>query len=400
MADGVEVGHAYVSISASGKGAVKQVREDFARGMPGAGKEAGGRLGGGLVAAASKFAAPLAAAFTGAKLVGFLTESVAAASDLNEAGTKTEAIFGKKGSAALAKFAEGSAQKLGQTKLQVLDAAGTFGTFGKAAGLAGGDLVKFSTGFSTLSTDLASFYNAKPEEAAEAISAGLRGEAEPLRKYGILLDDATLRQEALKQGPTRRRTGLTPQQKVLAAQAVIYKQTKDAQGDSPGRRAAWRTEQRILSAQVDPRLKKPTWCVAACPIMVKLVSFVNSKLAGNMDKVVAGFEAAVTWSTRAAVSIAALVQDGGKLSPSTWRQAKTSCRQGLVEGNVKNVKADDLKRVFHAGGGLGVQAERVAARVGADGDRASGRAFAFGRRAWPTWMGKALPFLIDGIQPR
>ena len=83
----------------------------------------------------------------------------------------------------------------------------------------------------TLSTDLASFNNTSPEEAVLAIGAALRGESEPLRRYGVLLNDAVLRQEALTLGIYDGKGALTAQQKVLAAQAAIYKQTGDAQGD-------------------------------------------------------------------------------------------------------------------------------------------------------------------------
>jgi hypothetical protein len=47
-----------------------------------------------------------------------------------------------------------------------------------------------------------------------------------LRQYGVLLDDASLRQAALELGIiSTTKNALTPQQKVLAAQALIYKQT-------------------------------------------------------------------------------------------------------------------------------------------------------------------------------
>jgi hypothetical protein len=60
--------------------------------------------------------------------------AVSAASDLNETMSKTSVIFGD-ADEALFSFAETAATSLGQTKQQALDAAATFGTFGKAAGL-------------------------------------------------------------------------------------------------------------------------------------------------------------------------------------------------------------------------------------------------------------------------
>jgi hypothetical protein len=63
--------------------------------------------------------------------------------------------------------------------------------FGKSAGLAGDDLVKFSTDFTGLASDLASFNNTSPEEAITAIGSALRGEAEPLRRSAEATANAT-----------------------------------------------------------------------------------------------------------------------------------------------------------------------------------------------------------------
>lgn len=159
-----------------------------------------------------------------------LGPAIKAASNMEESLSKVNVVFGK-GAREVEKFATGAARNLGQSKQAVLEAAGVFGTFGKAAGLAGTDLATFSNDFTTLATDLASFNNTTPEEAVQAIGAALRGEAEPLRRYGVLLNDATLKQEAMTLGIYDGKGALTAQQKILAAQSAIYKQTNDAQGD-------------------------------------------------------------------------------------------------------------------------------------------------------------------------
>jgi hypothetical protein len=159
-----------------------------------------------------------------------LGPAIKAASDMEESLSKVNVVFGK-GARDVEKFASSAAKNLGQSKQAVLEAAGVFGTFGKAAGLAGTDLAVFSNDFTQLATDLASFNNTTPEEAVQAIGAALRGESEPLRKYGVLLNDATLKQEAMTLGIYDGKGALTSQQKILAAQSAIYKQTGDAQGD-------------------------------------------------------------------------------------------------------------------------------------------------------------------------
>lgn len=129
-------------------------------------------------------------------------------------------------------FANAAARNFGMSKGAALDASNTFGTLGKAAGLSGQDLALFSTKFTGLAGDMASFKGTSPEQAIQAIGAALRGETEPIRAYGVMLDDAALRQEALAQGLIKTtKDALTPQQKSLAAQALILKQTSDAQGD-------------------------------------------------------------------------------------------------------------------------------------------------------------------------
>jgi hypothetical protein len=229
----------------------------------------------------------LAGAAAGAFAVKFGVEAVKAASDLSETIAKTGEIFGDSASDIEA-FAETSAKALGQTKQQALDAASTFAVFGKSAGLAGDDLVKFSTDFTGLASDLASFNNTSPEEAITAIGSALRGEAEPLRRYGVLLDDASLRQEALALGIVNTtKSALTPQQKVLAAQALIYKQTADAQGDFARTSDGLANQQRILTAQLEN--VKATIGTALLPIVLEITTFFATYLLPIIEKLGAAF---------------------------------------------------------------------------------------------------------------
>lgn len=177
-----------------------------------------------------------------------LGPAITAASNMQESMSKVNVIFGK-GAKDVENFAASAARSMGQSKQAVLDAAGAFGTFGKAAGLVGQDLAVFSNDFTQLASDLASFNNTSPEEAVQAIGAALRGEAEPLRRFGVLLNDATLKQEALTLGIYDGKGALTAQQKILAAQSAIYKQTGDAQGDFLRTSDGLANSQRTLRAE-------------------------------------------------------------------------------------------------------------------------------------------------------
>ena len=198
--------------------------------------------------------------------------AISKASDLQETVSKVGVIFGEAG-ADVKKFAKDAAVSLGQSTQQALDAAATFGIFGKSAGLAGSDLSKFSTDFVGLAADLASFNNTSPETAINAIGSALRGESEPLRAFGVLLNDATLKEAALALGIYDGNGALTAQQKILAAQKVIYEQTTDAQGDFARTSDGLANSQKILKAQLaDTVTEIGTFFL---PIAVKAVGFLN-----------------------------------------------------------------------------------------------------------------------------
>jgi hypothetical protein len=187
----------------------------------------------------------------GGLAVAGLTNAANAAGDLGEAVAATEVIFGDAADSVLA-YGEAAADTIGQSNRAALQAAATFGTFGKAAGKTGEELATFSTDLVTLSSDLASFKNVEPEVAVEALGAALRGESEPIRQFGVLLDDATLKQRALEMGLISTTTGtLPPAIKVQAAYAEILAQTTDAQGDFARTADGLANSQRTATARME-----------------------------------------------------------------------------------------------------------------------------------------------------
>jgi hypothetical protein len=198
--------------------------------------------------AINKMAVPAALAFGAIVTGGY--KAAQAASDFNETVSKSGIIFGE-ASTEIKAFADTAAEALGLSKQAALDAAATMGTFGKSAGLAGADLSNFSIEMVKLSGDLASFHNANPADVALALGAALRGEAEPIRKFGVLLNDAAVKAQAMKMGLYDGTGALDAQAKVLATQQIILQQTSDAQGDFARTSEGAANQQRILKAQVD-----------------------------------------------------------------------------------------------------------------------------------------------------
>jgi hypothetical protein len=214
----------------------------------------------------------IAGAAAGAMAIKIGLDGVQAASDLNEEVSKAEVIFGDVADEIKA-FSKTADRALGLTQKEALSAASTFATFGKAAGLSGKDLSTFSRGATTLASDLASFYNTNADEAITAIGAALRGESEPIRKYGVLLNDATLKAKAMEMGLYDGKGALDLQAKSLAAYQVILDQTKDAQGDFSRTSEGLAAQQKILRAQMENL--KTTIGISLLPTMKDIVTQAN-----------------------------------------------------------------------------------------------------------------------------
>lgn len=175
--------------------------------------------------------------------------AVMMASDLEETGNKVQVVFGEMGDAVM-EWSEASEQALGQSQTQALDAAASFGVFGKAAGLAGQDLVDFATANTELASDFASFWNTSPEEAILALGAAFRGETEPIRRYGVLLNQAAVQAKAVEMGLIGVNDELTTEARILATNALIWEQTTDAQGDFARTSEGLANQLRIAKAEL------------------------------------------------------------------------------------------------------------------------------------------------------
>ena len=319
-----------------------------------------------------------------AAATAFGVSAVKAASDFNETISKTEVVFGAI-SAEVKDFAKTAARELGISRTAALNAAATFAIFGKSAGLAGKELSTFSTDFVKLAADLASFNNTSVDEAITALGAALRGENEPIRKFGVLLNDAALKAAALELGIYRGTGALTAQQKVLAAQKVIYEQTGDAQGDFARTSGGLAGQMKILSATVDD--VKTNLGRALIPVVQTVVTWFNNHVTPAVERVTAaigedGFGAGVQQMIaefkRAGIDITPVLKGltlataafinvlyrGAKVAQSSWQTIK-----GDLIGAARSLK-DAFGELIDTDK-LGAQFDAFAAQVYDAGSRMS-----------------------------
>ncbi|NBW09911.1 MAG: hypothetical protein EBR82_17985 [Caulobacteraceae bacterium] len=180
-----------------------------------------------------------------------LAKLATAASDYGESLNKATVIVGEKSVKNLEKFAESAADTAGISKTAALDASAGFAALGKQAGLTGSPLTTFSTQLTQLAGDLASFNNTTVDESLQALKSGLQGETEPLKRFNIFLSDAALKQEYFAVTGEKVTGTLTAQQRIVAANSLIFKQASDAQGDFGRTSDSLANQQRKLQADLE-----------------------------------------------------------------------------------------------------------------------------------------------------
>jgi hypothetical protein len=171
------------------------------------------------------------------------------ASNLEESQSKVNVVFGE-AAGVVNEFAATSAQAFGITKQAALEATGTFGNLLQAFGTGKGQAAEMSTTLIGLAADLASFNNTGIEDAIQALRSGLSGETEPLKRFGVALNDVRLKQEATTLGLYDGKGALDINAKTQAAYALILKDTSLAQGDFARTSDGFANQMRILKASL------------------------------------------------------------------------------------------------------------------------------------------------------
>lgn len=91
---------------------------------------------------------------------------------------------------------------------------------------------KMATGLAELAVDLGSFFNAAESDVLIALRAGIVGEAEPMRRFGVVMLESTLQTFALSQGITKTVKSMSIAEKTTLRYNFILSQTVTAQGDA------------------------------------------------------------------------------------------------------------------------------------------------------------------------
>lgn len=183
-----------------------------------------------LTSMAKKFVGVIGAAAALRSVFRFLIDSKNLARDADEIQSKFNVVFGELKEEAN-DWSEKFAASVGRATQDVKKWMGGLQDTFVPLGFSRQKAAELSKELTQLAVDVASFNNVTDEEVIDNFTSALVGNTMAVRKYGILMTENAMKQEALNMGIKRNYDSLTEIEKVQIRYNILLNSTKDAQGD-------------------------------------------------------------------------------------------------------------------------------------------------------------------------
>jgi hypothetical protein len=290
------------------------------------------------------------------------------AANLEESMNKVSVVFGKSGSVVVA-TADRMQSAFGLSKTAFLDGASAFGGFFAGAGYAEKDAASLSVRMVKLAADMGSLRNIPVAEALTKIQAGLAGEAEPLRRFGVDLTEANVEAWALKMGLAAVGEELSAGAKVQSRIAIITQGLSKDMGDLARTADSPSNALKEFWGRVEDL--SATFGESLLPIAAGALQGINSGLVALKDAWLANRDSVLQWAATAAESMGltgggvAILRRGIGALADGWQYVRAQATRAFsyIAGGLSNVTAG-LAKFFeglsYLGGGewaVGVQRE-------------------------------------------
>jgi phage-related protein len=238
-----ELGSAFISVGLGTNSLAGDIKKAFGSAESSgsdAGKSAGKGFGG---------AFGIAAAAVGALGIGsFFKSAITGAGDLQQSVGAIDAVF--KGSAGqMHEWAKGAATDVGLTQDEYNQLGTVIGSQLKNGGTAMDELAPKTSALIGTGADLASMFGGTTADAVGALSSALKGERDPIERYGVSLNQAKIDAEAASLGFAKVGGTLSAEATQAATLSLIMKQTADAHGNFASEADTLAHKQQVLNAQ-------------------------------------------------------------------------------------------------------------------------------------------------------
>lgn len=139
----------------------------------------------------------------------------------------------KQNSKSVQEWAHAFARDVGRSEYEMRELAGTIGSVVNP--LMDGNTeatTEMSKNLAQLAVDLGSFYNVADTDVLIALRAAISGEAEPMKRFGVVMLDATLQAYALEKGIHKKYKTMSIAEKTALRYNFMLDKTRQAQGDA------------------------------------------------------------------------------------------------------------------------------------------------------------------------
>jgi hypothetical protein len=280
-------------------------------------------------------------------------DSMALASTKAEAASKVNNLFGES-AALVTEASKGSAEAVGLSSGAYLVAAGNLGNLTTNLGFTQEEAAKMSVDMVALAADMGSFNDASTEEVTEAMGAAFRGETEPIRRFGVILDDATVKAKAAEMGLYSGVGAIDANAKAQATYQLILEKTTAAQGDFAETSGGLANSQKIAAAQMDDAWTRVG--EALTPIALQIMPLITDAIVMLADGIAVVIEWVNKWLADNKQFVDSMVELGRVIWDLYTRYIgaliATLGELGYRVGGIIGLFVDLIKAIVDAGGAI------------------------------------------------
>lgn len=180
------------------------------------------------------------------RAMGMFRKAMDISSDLTEVQNVVDVTFGNM-KKTIEEFAKVSLSQYGMSALTAKDIASRYQAMGVAMGFSQKRMSDMSIELTKLAADMASFYNVDQKDVAKSLEAVFTGQTMPLRKYGIDLTQATLKQWALNNGLNANIKSMSAAEKMWLRYQYVMANSQQVMGDFARTSDSWHNQLVLLS---------------------------------------------------------------------------------------------------------------------------------------------------------
>mgnify|MGYP003132825591 CR=1 len=195
------------------------------------------------------------------------------ASDIEEQTSKAKVVFGNNFNDVQKQLAD-FGDAVGRSTHELVNMGASIQDTFVPMGFARDEASKLSVQLTKLAVDVASFNNASDVETMQAFQSAIVGNHETVRRFGVVITEATLKQELMRMGIRKSADQVTNAEKVQARLNLIIRGTTDAHNDAINTSGSFANSSKALSASLEELADGLTRLFL--PALTKTVQFITA----------------------------------------------------------------------------------------------------------------------------